>query len=46
MAEQPETNVRDEDEDALSDLDVGEDADSVVGGVIGDPCEGGQIRRH
>lgn len=44
MSENPETSVHDENDDALADLEVGEDADSVVGGLIGDPDEGGQIR--
>ena len=43
-----ERNEQDEaqvDQDALKDLDVGQDdADKVLGGgrVIGDPCDGGE----
>ena len=30
---------------ALEDLDVGDDADKVIGGRISCPCEGGEVHR-
>jgi hypothetical protein len=31
---------------ALEDLDVGDDAEKVVGGKISCPCEGGELHRR
>jgi hypothetical protein len=45
-AEMDERNEQDDaqvDEDALKDLDIDQDdADKVIGGRRGDPCEGGE----
>ena len=30
---------------ALEDLDVGDDAEKVIGGRISCPCEGGEVHR-
>ncbi len=40
----PDEKKDDDDEQELEDLDVGDDADKVIGGKISCPCEGGQIR--
>jgi hypothetical protein len=42
---EPEETKDDSDEQELEDLDVGDDADKVIGGAISCPCEGGQIHR-
>jgi hypothetical protein len=41
----PEQSKDDSDEQELEDLDVGDDADKVIGGAISCPCEGGEIQR-
>ncbi len=41
----PEQSKDDSDEQELEDLDVGDDADKVTGGMISCPCEGGEISR-
>jgi hypothetical protein len=43
-ADKPKQGDDESERQALEDLDVGEDADKVVGGG-GDPCMGGEIRR-
>ena len=43
MDERSEQDQPQADEDALKDLDVDqEDADKVIGGRAGDPCDGGE----
>ena len=41
-------NQKDDDADrlALEDLDAGDDAEKVIGGKIGCPCEGGEVHRR
>ena len=42
---EPEESKDDSDEQELEDLDVGDDAEKVIGGRIACPCQGGEIRR-
>ena len=43
--DQPAQSEDELDRQELEDLDVGDDADKVIGGKISCPCEGGEIRR-
>jgi hypothetical protein len=46
MAEESSADQREDELDAeLEDLEVGDDADKVIGGT-NDPCEGGQINKN
>ena len=44
-AENQEPNEDESTRQALEDLDVGDDADQVIGGKIECPCMGGEIHR-
>ena len=45
-SEMPSESDEQAERQALDDLDVGEDADQVIGGRISCPCEGGEIHRQ
>ncbi len=47
MTETEKTDQGDEESErqALEDLDVGDDAEKVIGGRISCPCEGGEVHR-
>jgi hypothetical protein len=44
-AEQRDQTEDDSEREAMEDLDVGDDADKVIGGLREDPCAGGQIQK-
>jgi hypothetical protein len=44
-AEQRNQNDDDPEREALEDLDVGDDADKVIGGSLEDPCAGGKLQK-
>ena len=45
-AEKLDQNEDASEREALDDLDVGDDAEKVIGGRISCPCEGGEIHRQ
>jgi hypothetical protein len=44
-AEKKDEGADESERQALEDLDVGDDAEKVIGGRISCPCEGGEVHR-
>jgi hypothetical protein len=45
-SEKTDENADESERRALEDLDVGDDAEKVIGGRISCPCEGGEVHRR